>query len=133
MTQKRASLKVLACVQVLLRSPPIHHRRKRAHAAVVTLLCGSMFTSLDFCMLHFAVHFCHWCASLCAHVLCMGINATAEIESAQACSSSVQGCTCDSQLLNLLPMVGAQASQIQFGKQSLNYQGPKTIVKYKTS
>ena len=29
---------------------------------------------------------------------------------------SVQGCSCDNQLLNLLPMVGAQASQIQFGE-----------------
>lgn len=27
----------------------------------------------------------------------------------------LQGCTCDRQLLNLLPMVGAQASQINFG------------------
>ena len=30
----------------------------------------------------------------------------------------VQGCTCDSQLLNLLPMVGASSAQISFGKSS---------------
>ena len=28
----------------------------------------------------------------------------------------MQGCTCDNQLLNLLPMVGASSAQINFGK-----------------
>jgi hypothetical protein len=30
----------------------------------------------------------------------------------------IQGCTCDNQLLNLLPMVGASSAQINFGKPS---------------
>ena len=35
--------------------------------------------------------------------------------------------------MNLLPMVGAQASQIQFGKQKPNDHGPKTAATYRSA